>query len=154
MRIAIIFCILAMGLHAAAQRTTRANLKREAVADARPAGDTVFNCGDTLRVSVRGFEKSLRSRKESVFVVNNTGMPIEKVGLEIEYTDAKGRQLHKRSVVAAQEIPAGETRMCVFPSWDKQQVWYYVLSDPPRTRMQATPFDVKIKVGYVIVRNF
>ena len=152
MRWLVIFCVLSLCAQGWAQRTTRAKLRLDAVAEA--VGDTIFNSGDTLSVSVRGFEKSLRSRSESLFISNGMPADILKAGLEIEYSDVKGRQLHKREVEVEQEIPAGETRMCVFPAWDKQQVWYYVLSYPPRTRMQATPFGVKIRVAYVIVRSF
>ena len=67
--------------------------------------------------------------------------------VDIEYLDAKGRQLHRRqglTVTFPEPIPPGETRQAKIPTLDIQSVRYYHLSPPARTRSQATPFWVKI----------
>lgn len=144
-------------LFASAQRTTRKSLKTKATTEkvmqkghAAPR-DTIFNADDSLAIKISGYEKMLRSRRESLFISNNSEIPVNGIALEITYLDMSDRQLHSREVARDCDIPPSETRMIDFPAWDKQQVWYYYLSEPPRTRFQATPFKVKIRVKYILV---
>ncbi len=138
-----------------AQRTTRANL-RPAGSPANasvesPAPYALVTPGvETLRVT--GYDKPLRSRRETFFVTNHAESEAVKLALTIEYLDAAGRQLHKRSAAVDCEIPAGETRNLSLPSWDKQQSFYYVHSTVPTRTEQATPYDVRISVDTLYVK--
>ncbi len=104
--------------------------------------DTIALDSTCLRLS--GYEKTLRSAVESLFITNKSEAELSGITLQIQYLDMKGRQLHSRLVTVDVTVPPGETRMGRFASWDKQKVWYYYLSDPVRTRMQATPYRVAI----------
>lgn len=137
---------------AAIDRTTRKKLKATTEATAttdteRQDCDTtlVDNSGD-IRLS--GYDKPLRSRRESLFVTNRTPHTITSLTLEIEYSDTRGRQLHKTVRAVKCHIPASETRRIDFPSWDIQQSFYYELSGKPQ-RADGTPYRVSCRtVGY------
>ena len=80
-------------------------------------------------------------------LTNKSRRAVSSLTVDIEYLDAKGRQLHRRqglTVTFPEPIPPGETRQAKIPTWDIQSVRYYHLSPPARTRSQATPFWVKI----------
>lgn len=151
--VAVLCCLAAHG-----QRTTRPRLvlasPQQQSAVAPIMADTIG--ADSARACVRfsGFEKTLRSRRESVHATNLLAADtIAAIEIEIEYLDLKGRQLHSRTISVDCEIPPGQTRMVDFPSWDKQQVWHYRLSKPPRSEAQATPFDVRIApISLVVLR--
>ena len=93
---------------------------------------------DSIRFS--GFDKIASSKKESVFVSNNSLLL-----LTISYHDLEGRQLHSQTVKINTDLPAGETRKIDFPSFDTQGAFYYYKSNAPRRR--ATPFKVKIQLS-------
>lgn len=147
-------CIIACCFIAFGQRTTRQGLKPMAHTDealAPTRHDTISI--DSTHVRLSGYEKTLRSAVESVFITNLSELPIMGVILDIEYFDMKGRQLHMRQVPVDAAVPPGETRMGRFSSWDKQKVWYYYLSDPVRTRLQSTPYKVIIKPVRAVVSH-
>ncbi len=113
---------------------------------ARPtaAFDTVRNVGrDDLRLS--GYDKTLNSRVESLFVSNRLDRDITEIELRITYSDLKGRMLHKAVRRIRAIVPAGETRRVEFPSWDRQNTFYYHKGRAPRTR-NVTPFKVTCEV--------
>lgn len=123
------------------QKTTRAKLKTEA--------DTPVAIADTLlldsgMVVISGYEKELRSTVESFFITNKGPKDLNNITLTITYMDMAGRKLHERTEDISVPLPAGDTRMVRIPSWDRQKVWYYYLSNRPRTRSQATPFRVAL----------
>lgn len=97
---------------------------------------------DSIRFS--GFDKIASSKKESVFVSNNSIASFRLLLLTISYHDLEGRQLHSRIVKINTDLPAGETRKIDFPSFDTQGAFYYYKSNAPRRR--ATPFKVKIQL--------
>lgn len=145
-------------LAAPAQRTTRTGLRLD------PARLAVSQAVDTLAaigpdsaatcLKLNGFEKTLRSRQESVHATNLLAADtIVSLEIRIDYLDLKGRQLHSRTVSVDCEIPPGQTRLLTFPSWDRQQVWHYRLSKPPRSGAQATPFDVKLTPRLIMTRS-
>lgn len=151
-------CLLAFSAHA--QRTTRKPLKVEQTVKTRTAAsqepyDTLLvSSADTIMpVAISGFEKTLRSRNESLFVTNRLETELVGIEIEISYFDMQSRLLHKRIIALPCSIPPGETRQLNFPTWDKQQVWYYHLSDTPRTRAQATPFRVAATATKLITRQ-
>lgn len=132
------------------QNTTRPGLRPLPVEAAAAAYDTL-RCDSLIVLS--GYEKTLRSSRESLLITNLHSDTICGICITIEYLDAQGRQLHKRSVSIPAEVPPSETRMCAFDSWDKQKVWYYALSAPARTSAPATPYDVSISTDYILLRK-
>ncbi|MCC8114608.1 MAG: hypothetical protein LIP03_11605 [Bacteroidales bacterium] len=146
-RIVVYLCLLGLSGMAMGQRTTRPGLRLDGGAYG-VVGDTVRECGDSLRLS--GYEKTLRSSYETLFATNLCVDTIKGVGLTIEYMDASGRQLHQRQVEAREVIPPGQTRQLRFASWDKQKVWYYERSAPVRTSSGATPYQISVCVDYYL----
>lgn len=142
----MIYAMIAGAMICIAQNTMRGrNLKpvpRPTIETTDARADTVsVDSGDIL---FSGYDKTLRSRKESVFVTNHSGHDACSISFEIEYRDMNGRQLHRECHSIDCDLPDGQTRLLVFPSWDKQQVWYYYLSRPARTSAQGTPYKVII----------
>lgn len=112
--------------------------------------DTIFSpAADS--VAAAGFEKTLRSTSESIFITNASARDIVSLSLSITYTDMQGRMLHKatHAVAPPEGIPAGQTRMVSFPSFDRQSLFYYHLSPLPKRAVRATPFKVKVTVNYI-----
>ncbi|MCM1032755.1 MAG: hypothetical protein NC405_03265 [Odoribacter sp.] len=100
-------------------------------------------------VAVAGFEKSLKSTREMMFVTNNTVRRINSLGFEITYTDIDGHMLHKVIHELDTDIPPGETRRIDVRSFDSGGIYYYKLSPPGPRTLRATPFDVRVKVLYI-----
>lgn len=128
------------------QRTTRSRLKVPSKTAGRPVVERydTLAVADTSSIIISGYEKTLRSAKESFFITNRSDSTIDCISLHIDYRDMQGRMLDSREEVIDIEIPAGETRKADIPSWDKQRVFYYHLSPVPRNTSQATPYTVRI----------
>ena len=86
---------------------------------------------DSNIVSAAGFEKTLRSTNESLFITNHSADTIERVLLHIEYLDTSGRQLHSRREYLGVNLPPASTRKVDIKSFDRQGVFYYHLSGHP-----------------------
>jgi len=110
------------------------------VPDAVSLPDTV--AADSGMVIFSGYEKTLRSTRETVFLTNRSGRLIEGIVFRITYLDSSGRMLHEARRVSHAGVPPGETRRLDFPSWDRQCTFYY--SRSPRPRVPAIPYDVCI----------
>ena len=125
------------------QRSQRKTVSAEIVYDtvSAPAADSI---------PLAGVEKPLRSVRERLFVTNNTSRPIVGVTIEVTYFDMHGNMMHKVDRDISVTLPAGETRRVEFPSFDRQQLFYYHLSPLPRGAVQATPFEVSVKVLDII----
>lgn len=151
-RLLILFAVvIATATTAFADRTTRGKLK---VANRRSVTTVVGAVNDTVvpsagMIIVSGFDKPLRSYRESVFITNRSRRRLTGVKLTISYLDADGRLLHRAVQSLSTDIPAGETRQLTFPSWDRQQAFYYELSSKPR-RSDGTPFSVAITADAAI----
>ncbi|MDE6277916.1 MAG: hypothetical protein K2M06_07395 [Muribaculaceae bacterium] len=155
--------VLALGIlllpclasYSSAQRTTRGNLRAvpesTAAAAAAPTGEAIVSPG-TETFKITGYDKPLRSRRETFFATYNGQGEAVGIALTITYLDEDGRQLHRRSVSVPCEVPSGETRNLSMPSWDTQQSFYFVRSSVPVRVAQATPYDVKISVDTVYVK--
>jgi len=135
-------------------RTTRPRLRPDTATlhKATPSDiDTI--AGPTHAISISGYEKTLRSTRESFFAANNlTGSRIISITLTIDYRDMAGNQLHQRSVTIPADIPPGQRRQLYFPTWDKHHVMYYHSSAPPRTSAQATPYTVTLSPSQILTR--
>ena len=133
--------------------TTRKHLK---VNEAQVAEAATDSKQDTLRdntlqkVRLSGFDKPLKSKREMLFVTNNTEYELKGVILECRYYDMSGRQLHQRTITSKCNIPAGATCQVGFKSWDTQESFYYHRSAKPR-KASGTPFEVKVRVAGLII---
>lgn len=100
-----------------------------------------------IPVRVTGYEKPLRATRESLFVTNTDTIenrPLGELTLQIRYYTADGTtMLHSRTVTLYPHIPAGETRMMTFRTWDRNNLFHYHLNTP-HTNGQATPYTVRI----------
>lgn len=112
----------------------------------------VVNNPSPDEVAISGYDKQLRSRRESFFVTNAMGADtLHSITVDIVYTDMAGRQLHSRQgVEVATHLPPGETRLYHISSWDRQCSFYYRLSNAPK-RAAATPYDVRFTVTGAVV---
>lgn len=138
------------GLSAIAQKTTRKGLrvesgKIESTYNRTATADTIAGDSISSHISVAGYDKPLRSSRESFFITNNTSYPICGLKLKIEYLDIHGRTLHQREVYISIDIPVGATRQASTKSWDIQKSFYYKLSPKPK-RSDGTMYDVKCTV--------
>lgn len=120
-----------------------------AVPDTIPL-DTLEARGLAGAIRLSGYDKPLRSPRESLFVTNRTPYDIDGLLISLTYFDSADRELHSRSVTVRCDLPAGVTRKIDFRSWDLQQSFYYKLSPKPR-RDGATPYDVKCRVTAIII---
>jgi len=156
----VLFCAALAAVTAVesvAQRTTRRNLHATsapaaAAASASDGGLRVIASPGTSEVTVRGYDKPLRSRRETFFVTNNLkDETLRRLYITFTYLDGSGRMLHSESREVECELPPAETRQMNVPSWDVQQNFYFVRSTVPARAAQATPFDVKITVDSIAV---
>lgn len=148
------FLLILAGLAAGAQNTNRGKLRplpepsaRE-VAEPAVAYDTIASPKAHL-VDLNGYDKPLRSRRETFFATNNGPVPVAGLALTLTYFDSSNRMLHKVPARVNVDIPSGETRQVSLKSWDTQQAFYYVRSAVPARTSQATPFDVTISVDTI-----
>lgn len=137
-------------LTADAQRTTRRGIRpKPQTQDAKVAADTIFAPADSL-VTLSGYEKPLRSRRETFFVTNTSPQHISAVNITLEYLDSSGRQLHSRTITIPADIPPGETRKVDTPSWDTQLTFYYCESPPARVTARCYPYSVRSRINYIL----
>lgn len=100
-------------------------------------------------IAVDGFEKPLRSMRESMTIHNNTSRAVEAVELDMVYTDTGGRMIHRARHTVSAAVPAGESRRIDVPTFDSSATFYYRHSKRPRYTSHATPFDVDVTVIYI-----
>lgn len=105
--------------------------------------DTIAAGDSTLRLA--GYDKPLRSRHESLLITSLVDDTVVGATFTITYLDLQGRTLHERDVTVNALVPPGETRLVDFPSWDRQQAFYYHRGPKPRSAA-VTPYDVSIRM--------
>lgn len=136
------------------QRTTRRPLRTHDIETVATAYSAVTL--DEADIILAGYDKPLRSRRETIFATNASpdSLPISSLRITITYRDISGRQLHHRSVWVNAEIPPGQTRQLSFPSWDTQQSFYYHRSKPPHS--VAAPYDITAVAdsAKIIIRRY
>lgn len=150
---AIMFVIaLTCGLHASADKTSRGKLRvNSSMVDTNSAGSSLSAGFDTIvapapgEIMLKGYDKPLNSRKESLFVSNSSCRDITALKIKLVYCDLSGRTLHETEREIRAEIPAGATRRVEFPSWDTQNSFYYHLGRRPRVD-NVTPYAVTCTV--------
>ncbi len=106
---------------------------------------------DSGDITLAGYDKPLRTRRETILATNHRADTIDSLFITIRYIDTDGRQLHERPVKIGQRIPAGETRQLQFPTWDVQQSYYYYLSTPPRA---GIPYRILARVDSLTLHCF
>ncbi|MCM1068132.1 MAG: FxLYD domain-containing protein [Muribaculaceae bacterium] len=155
-KISLIAALLIAALPLIGQRTTRRSLavadtaaSETAASDARKLDTIAAPAPHT--VDVNGYDKPLRSRRETFFVTNNSDKDVRAIALTITYYDTKNRMLHSASHHVDTDIPARQTRQLSLSSWDKQFAFFYQRSAVPQRATQATPFDVKISIDTLFV---
>lgn len=125
---------------------------RDAILGIRRAPEVKY---DTLRtpsredIQLSGYDKPLRTPRETILVTNSTPRPVSGLSVTITYTDMQGRQLHERTDTLRADIPAGETRMLRLPTWDTQHSYYYHRGQQPRTA-NVTPYDIVARINFIL----
>lgn len=145
-KIVLILAFAAAIAGVSAQRTTRTGL--HAAADAENISvpcDTIVAPGLEM-VEVKGYDKPLRSRRETFFVANPGDKTIQRVALTISYFDTSNNLLHRAAHNVAVDVPAGETRIAGVRSWDVQNAFYYLNSTVSHKSNTAKPYTVTINV--------
>ena len=149
--------VIFFSVAAIAQNTTRRNLQPVPgqASGAAPAPavayDTIVGPRAHL-LDLNGYDKPLRSRRETFFATNNASAPVAAIAFTINYYDKSGRMLHSASHRTDVDIPVGETRQVSLRSWDEQQAFYYTHSAVPTRASQATPYDITITVDTIFTR--
>ncbi len=103
-------------------------------------GNEFSFCPDS--VSFSGYDKNISSPKEAFLITNGSTASLQAVSLRIDYFDMNGLMLHSRTYSAECLVPPGETRKIDIPTWDRQNSFYYYLSNEPKK--VATPYKVTI----------
>lgn len=123
------------------------------------AMDTAAAAFDTIRpvpqsdICLSGYDKPLNSRKESLFVSNRLPHEITALEIRLTYSDMADRMLHETVREIRADIPGGTTRRIEFPSWDRQNSFYYHKGRKPRVD-NVTPYKVSCTViSYVTPSN-
>ena len=147
-----IFAAMALAVFAS-DRTTRRRLSvaPEKAPITAPCDTLTGSFTDSVRLS--GFDKPLRSRKETFFATNILTDTVESMAITLTYLDALGRQFHRTHVHVPGPIPPGQTLNRAIPTWDRQQSFYYIHSETPSRSIQAAPFDVKITIDTIFVKR-
>ncbi|MCM1092359.1 MAG: hypothetical protein NC421_00210 [Lachnospiraceae bacterium] len=128
-------------------RTTRGKLKAAVKDNAEFKIEEV----DTLQVipadslSVSGYDKALRSGRESLRVANRYSRRVGGVVIDIVYRGVNGGEmLHARRLRLSCDIPSGETRQLEWSAWDKQNRYYYHDTRVTPRSVKAVPYQVDI----------
>ena len=96
-------------------------------------------------LKISDYQKTVRSRVESMLLTNLSATDtIKAVTIDLNYTDAEGRQLNRRELTLTVTVPPGETRHASSTSWDRQQLFYYHLTPPARPTDRTRSFHVAI----------
>lgn len=152
----IVFVAILVGT-LSAQKTTRKGLSNSGRTSTNIVVQEDAVCQDTITektadyLSIKGYDKPLRSSRESFFVVNTAGDSIDAFVVTITYFDTQGRMLHRRTQHINTLVPAGETRQISIRSWDTQKAFYYLRSSSSARAQQATPYDVDLSVDSIFI---
>lgn len=156
-----LFCGLTYIVHSSAttQSTKRRNIRGR---NATTVSVQVTNPTDTLTdldsisaiARLYGFQKTVASRVESVMISNlSETHTIVAVVVDIDYRTPAGEQLNRRTVTFHATVPPGETRHTSVPSWDRQQLFYFVETPPARPSQRTSPFNVSITPKQLVLNR-
>lgn len=100
-------------------------------------------------VQLSGYDKPLRTNRETILVTNSTPRTVGGLSVTIKYMDMQGRQLHERTDTLRADVPPGETRMLRLATWDTQHSYYYHRGQQPRTA-NVTPYDIVARINFIL----
>lgn len=139
----IVIVVMLMSAAVTARAQKRSTLHgSKATKSLRQVESLVADSVSVASIVLSGYDKTVSSNKETLFITNNSELYVTGITLDILYLDLQGRELHRRTVSRRVDLPAGDTRCVDFPSWDAQKSFYYRYSKTPRK--QAIPYDVRI----------
>ena len=96
-------------------------------------------------LSLAGYDKPLTASRETIHATNHmSDSTISSLSMLIIYLDYLNRELHRRQVDLNIDLPAGQTQLISFPTWDLQRSFYYRKSTRPRR--SAAPYDIRINL--------
>ena len=134
-------------------RTTRRHLKpiiAEETTDTLRQAE-LMTAGSPDSLSISGYDKPLRSTRETFFLTNRHGSPLHAIKLHITYYTMGGEMLHSRDITIDTPIPPGETRQISTSSWDRQKAYYYIGTRVTPRSAKAIPYYPKIDIGSVLL---
>lgn len=129
------------------------NIASIALPDDDSVSDTALDAAPAdsatrARIALLGYDKPRYANAETMFVRSALDDDIAGLHLTITYRTESGDMLHRRKVRIIQDIPAGQTRMCRWKSWDSQKSFYYIHSAAPRFG-GATAFSVTARIDSI-----
>jgi hypothetical protein len=131
-------------------KTTRKSLKAREVTVLAPDLEPMTASGDSLLIT--GYDKPLRSTRETLFATNRHSTNLLAITLDIIYYDMDGSMLHSRRLTLACDIPPGETRQLKTVAWDRQQAYYFHGTRVTPRSEKAIAYRVDIRPINVIVQ--
>lgn len=142
---ALLTATMAMTAGASPRKRTTTRPRLERIVSAAPTGADTVAPALLDSIAISGYDKPLRSRRESIFVTNRTGRHLSAITVAIDYLDMQGRMLHHADIPLVIDTPPGETRQVTFPSWDRQLSFVYHRSDRSYNR-RGTPYTVTVSI--------
>jgi len=106
---------------------------------------------DSLSVdslSISGYDKPLRSLRETFFVHNNYSQILTSVSISFTYRSDDGLMLHSRAINIKCHIPPSETRQLAMTAWDRQYAYYFIDTRIKPQSKGAIPYIVEIVPFY------
>jgi len=135
-------------------RTTRRHLKpiiAEEITDTLRQAEPIA-AGNPDSLAINGYDKPLRSMRETFFITNHHNMPLHTVILHITYYTMGGEMLHSRDITINALIPPGETRQISTPAWDRQKAYYYIGTRVTPRSAKALPYYPEIDIMSVLLQ--
>ncbi len=99
-------------------------------------------------LSISGYDKPLRSLRETFFVHNNYSQILSSISVSFTYRSDDGLMLHSRTINIKCHIPPSETRQLFMTSWDRQYAYYFVDTRIKPRSKGAIPYIVEIEPFY------
>lgn len=132
-------------------RTTRSGklTLRTDLKDELPQQIAYYDSVSTDSLRIGGYDKPLRSLRETFFVHNNYSAIISSVSISFTYRSDDGLMLHSRIINIKCNIPPSETRQLSMTAWDRQYAYYYVDTRIKPRSKGAIPYIVEIEPLHV-----
>lgn len=145
--------------YAAGQSTRRKNLRAHHETAQKHTStndvDTITDVDSIAAIAkLYSFQKTVASRVESIMISNlSDSDTIIAVEVDLNYRNTAGEQLNRRTATFTAEVPPGETRHATVPSWDRQQLFYFVETPPARPTQRTAPFTVTMSPKRLLIKG-